>query len=64
MIEIFKRIKGNLVEIYRLLQENPDLESSIQKDLLITQQLTIDLLKKLKRNIASSEASNQGDLFR
>lgn len=64
MINIFKRIKSDLKEMYDLLQKHPDQDQQAKKDMLIAQQFISDSLKKLKRNIAYSEVKNQGDLFK
>ncbi len=63
MIIIFKRIKSDLIEMYDLLNKNPDQIHHLKKDMLIVQQLITDSLRKLKRNIAYSESKDQGDLF-
>jgi hypothetical protein len=63
MITIFRRIKSDLKEMYDLLQKNPDQDRHIKKDMLIAQQLISDSLKKVKRNIAYEENTDQGSLF-
>lgn len=64
MLTIFKRIKSDLKEMYELLQKNPEHDRHIKRDMQIAQQLISDSLKKLKKHIAYSESTNQGDLFK
>lgn len=63
MNSIFKRMKSDLKEMYDLLQKDPDEARHIHKDMLIAQQLISDSVKKIKRNIAVSEKTRQGNLF-
>ncbi|MBN1499981.1 MAG: hypothetical protein JW982_07495 [Spirochaetes bacterium] len=53
----------DLKDMFNLLQDNPDQNSIVQKDLLLAQQLISDSLKKVKKNVSYKELSYQGKLF-
>lgn len=59
MIHVFKRIKSDLREMYDLLQQNPELERQIKRDMLVGQQVITDSLNKLKREIARSKKQKE-----
>lgn len=64
MLTIFKRIKSDLKEMYELLQKNPEQDRHIKRDMQVAQQLISDSLKKIKKHIAYSESTDQGELFK
>ncbi len=59
MITVFKRIKSDLREMYDLLQENQEHERQIKRDMQVAQQVIIDSLSKLKREIAKSKKQKE-----
>lgn len=46
--------------MYDLLQENPEQERLIKRDMQVAQQVITDSLSKLKREIAKSKNKNGG----